>query len=37
MFLTPPAVRSTAVRELRTSLARWIGTFDPFGAYHRAR
>jgi len=37
MFLTPPAVRSTAVRELRTSFARWIGAFDPFGAYHRTR
>ena len=37
MFLTPPLVRPAAARELRTSLVRWLGGFDPFGAYHRTR
>jgi hypothetical protein len=37
MFLTPPSVRTAAVAEVRTSIMRWLGTFDPFGAYHRAR
>ena len=37
MVLTPPPVRARALRELRMSITRWIGGFDPFGPYSGAR
>lgn len=37
MALNPPPVRAQAVAEIRTSLLRWIGAFDPFGPNHKTR